>query len=976
MNIKHNRNSSIFFMTIVIGLFFTMLYYTYSSYVKYDKQADELEEIVLIEKINSTLNDIDKERTYSAIYMGTNHKEDLQRLKESRELVNRKIDDISKLLSLNNIYTIHKPVITNISTTLSYSRDRVNVLSMNYNHILFENYIDKVVEPLMGILNHLTEESSLSKDYFQFVLDNENIYSEKSFISFILSGQKVMNNKDLTKWETIIDKDSTTKANLNNLRGKILIGSVSGKYDISLKDWINTNIQKINDIKKREQLAILEVQNTINNKLESSKYTLIQYALLSITFLTIFIMILYLYTKSAKDSRFLIDTLSDLESDLNANQREEIKRVLKKKDTLAIYKFLVNAIKEPNRAKDHFLANMSHEIRTPLNGIIGFTNILKETELKEDQQEFLSIIEESSNNLISIVNDILDFSKVASGKIEIENIAFNVMEKFEVSIDSYAAKAAQKNINLNLMIDPNLPMELMGDAPKISQVIINLLSNAVKFTDEGGVIDIIIEQLFEDDNVVKLKFSIKDSGIGMSLEQQAKVFDAFSQADVSTSRKFGGTGLGLTISKKFISLMGGELELTSKEGEGTTFFFSLSLKKSPNSSQRETLGLTNINAIYVTRPDKAWMSDNIKSYIEYNGANFRTVNYVDVLAMKRSELADILFIDHQYIEDEGIIESLLELDTKTIFISTTEIESCKCPLKKKISKVIYKPMNFSKTVRSLTTINKKVVPENSNIEEINNISSTSIFTNISALIVEDNVINQKLLDRILSNFDIDVTIASNGLEAVDLRQKNSYDIIFMDIQMPVMDGVEATKKIIEYEKENNLTHIPIVALTANVLTSDRNKYLESGMDEYLKKPIDVADLTTIIEEYFPIEEIRKSMPVNIENNFNSNVILYKETPLTAKIYTAVLNNLGYHVDMYSSANEFIENIEKQTYKFALFDSMPFKNINSENFVVELIRDSGATPIAFVDKKDENTYCETLNSVGHANEISEKLLAYV
>ena len=324
----------------------------------------------------------------------------------------------------------------------------------------------------------------------------------------------------------------------------------------------------------------------------------------------------------------------------------------------------------------------------------------------------------------------------------------------------------------------------------------------------------------------------------------------------------------------------------------------------------------------------------------------------------------------------SLLLSLLDLDTKIILISTTEIESCKCSLKDKISKVIYKPINFSKTVRSLKSINKEPVPIDSDIEKIDNISSTRIFTNLSALIVEDNIINQKLLDRILSKFDITVTIANNGLEAVNLRKENSYDIIFMDIQMPIMNGVEATKKIIEYEKDEELTHIPIVALTANVLTSDRNKYLESGMDRYIKKPIDVAELTTIIEEYFPIEEIRNSMPINIKDNFNSNVILYKETKLTAKIYTAVLNNLGYSVDMYSSANEFIENLEKQSYKFALFDATPFKTINSESFVVELIRDSGATPIAFVDKRDDSTYCETLNSVGHANEISEKLLACV
>ncbi|HIM93658.1 MAG TPA: response regulator, partial [Campylobacterales bacterium] len=721
------------------------------------------------------------------------------------------------------------------------------------------------------------------------------------------------------------------------------------------------------------------VKKSIEDKLSTIKYKIIKYLLASFALFIIILILLFSYQKNMQNSRLLIDTLSDLETDLDEQQREEIKKVLSQNDTIAIYRFLVNAIKEPSRAKDHFLANMSHEIRTPLNGIIGFTNILKETELKEDQQEFLAIIEESSNSLISIVNDILDFSKVASGKVEIENISFNVMDKFEASIDSYAAKAAQKNIDLTLLIDPTLPTELMGDATKISQIIINILSNAVKFTQDGGRVDIVIEKLVELDDSVELKFSIKDSGIGMSQEQQDKVFDAFSQADISTSRKFGGTGLGLTISKKFVSLMGGDLELISKEGEGTTFFFSLDLKKSPNSISREVQNFSHLHAVYVTIPNREGSIHNLKTYIEYNGADFKTEDYEDILAMKKSDLPDILFIDHQYINDEEIIASLCTLDTKRILMSTSEIEKCDCEIKNNVSKILYKPINFSKTVRSLnivkSNIKNKIIAEE--VAEVNDIVSTRVFKDISALVVEDNIINQKLLKRILGNFDITVTIATDGLEAFNMRKEYDYDIIFMDIQMPIMDGVDSTKKIIEYEKFNGLSHVPIVALTANTLESDKKRYLEIGMDRYLKKPVNVADLMVIIEEYFPIKEIRDTIPlydnIGIEEGIKHKIILYKETELTGRIYAAVLNNLGYSVDVYSSTDNFLKDIDKSDYKFALFDAKPFRAINSENFVVELIRDSGATPIAFVEQKSECEHCETLNSVGRANEISEKLL---
>ena len=988
MKIRNNRSSSLLLIVIVAGLFLVLLYHTYLSYSEYKDKSHTINHIVLVEKIDAVLSNIDKERTCSAIYMGTNHKIDLKEVEKYREIVDSGLEEIFGLLAKDKNFSTHQSDIRDISSSLVYARSRVNVLSMNYHHILFENYVSKIVEPLMRVLDHLTKSSSIPSSYFQLLLEKENLYAEKSFISFVLSGQKVMNYQDLLKWEEIIGKDTLTNVGSNqltHLRGEIFIHSSVGKYIVSLEQWIAVNNKKNDIIKKRESNILSDVKHGLEDNLSNLKYRAITYLSAAIALFIILIILFFLYNKNVQNNRLLIDTLSDLESDLDEKQRAEIKKVLKQNDTLAIYRFLVNAIKEPSRAKDHFLANMSHEIRTPLNGIIGFTNILKETDLKEDQQEFLAIIEESSNNLISIVNDILDFSKVASGKVEIENIAFNVMEKFEASIDSYAAKAAQKNINLNLMIDPNLPTELMGDATKISQVIINLLSNAVKFTDEGGSVDIIIEQISERNNTVRLKFSIKDSGIGMTLEQQEKVFDAFSQADASTSRKFGGTGLGLTISKKFVSLMGGELELESKENEGTTFFFLLDLEKSASSIKRETFDFAHLNTVYLTVPNREGMSDNLRVYIEYTGAKFKTESYITLLEMRKEDLPDIIFVDHHYINDERIISSILELDTKTVLITTAEIEKCNCDIKDKISKVLYRPINLSKTIRGLKSGNSKTKDNirNDNIQkdklvEVNDIKSNRVFTDISALVVEDNIINQKLLKNILSNFDIKVSIANNGKEAFNLFMENKYDIIFMDIQMPVMNGVESTQNIIKYEKINNLIHTPIVALTANTLPSDREKYIEIGMDKYLKKPIDVSDLTAIIEVYFPIKEIRDSMPppnrvVGEKETPAPSVILYKETELTAKIYKAVLNNLGYSVDMHSSINQFLDGIEKRNYKFALFDAKPFRTINSENFVVELIRDSGATPIAFVEKDGETNYCETLDYVGHANKISEKLL---
>jgi len=981
MKIKNSRIFSTIFMVIVAGLVSVLLYYTYLSYSGYRERNKNLEDILLIDKIDRILDILDSERVCSAIYMGTKEKNDLITLKRSRVELDIELETLRVFLEKNRPLSLYKVAIDEILKDLYYTRTRVDSLSSDYQNTLYEKYFKKVAKPFMNLVYKVVKNSSMTDtepllDYFELRKLKENLSTEKSFISFILSSSTEMTHQDLFLWEDFLNSDIIEDRVLQNLRGEIFLNSDNGKYLVSVQVWIDSIQKKIDKIKGRQQIFLVKSKEYVDSKLSVAKQQTIKYMAASIALLIILSILIYLFYSNIKNSRMLTDTLSELEADLDEKQRREIKKVLKQNDNIAIYKFLVNAIKEPSRAKDHFLANMSHEIRTPLNGIVGFTNILKETELQEDQKEFVHIIEESSNNLIHIVNDILDFSKVTAGKVELENIPFNIMEKFEATIDSYAVKAAQKNINLNLFIDPELPVELIGDGTKISQIIINLLSNAVKFTDKNGEISISIKQVSQTDDYIKLKFSIKDSGIGMTKEQQSKIFDAFSQADVSTSRKFGGTGLGLTISSKFVSLMGGKLEVSSVVGEGTTFFFSLDLKETKEIKERAIPKFNNLNTAYITIPNKESNHKNLQTYIEYIGVDFTTYSYQEVVDMEASLLPNILFIDHQYIDDEKIIESIIALDTKTVLISTAEIEKCNCPIKDEISKIIYKPLNFSKTLRALNIVKTKNSTIEQKLTEVDDIISHKVFKNISALVVEDNIINQKLIQNILSNFDILVALASNGAEALKLRKENNYDIIFMDIQMPIMDGVEATEKIIAYERVNQLEHVPIVALTANTIQSDKERYLSVGMDRYLKKPIDIAELTTIIEEYFPIDEIRDSMPLDnqlhVVGNEKSKIILYKETELMAKIYTAVLNNLGYSVDMYCLADKFLEQLDNKEYKFALFDAKPFKAVNSDNMIVELIRDSGATPIAFVERDNTTNYCETLKPIGHANEISNKL----
>jgi len=485
---------------------------------------------------------------------------------------------------------------------------------------------------------------------------------------------------------------------------------------------------------------------------------------------------------------------------------------------------------------------MSHEIRTPLNGILGFTQLLKETNMTEEQNEFLTVVEKSSEHLLNIVNDILDLSKIKAQKIELENIDFDPIESFEATIESYAAKATEKNIDFNSFFDPTLPTLLKGDPTKISQVIVNLISNAIKFTSNNGEINVSLEKLTENNKEVKVKFSVSDSGIGVTKEQQKKIFEAFSQADVSTSRKYGGTGLGLSISGKLIDLMGSELKIKSVKDEGSTFYFTLTLQKPEKATSRvvDDMSLCTVGILDPHIEEKYYINKNLEAYINYTGAKIKHYTDESLLSIhNKSELPDILFIDHKFRYRGGELENFLNIECKIVIMTTGDQKRNLMRYKSSIDKILYKPVNFTKTLKALS--DKEDSLENKS--QIN-------FQNIHVLVAEDNLINQKLIINVLNGIGVEVSIAKNGQEAVEHRIHNNYDMIFMDIQMPVMGGMEATVKILSHERHNGEKHIPIIALTANALSGDKEKYLGAGMDGYLSKPIELDALRDIFREYF------------------------------------------------------------------------------------------------------------------------------
>jgi len=872
---KALKNKTILNITtiIVIILLGITSYYTYLSYKKYDIEKNSIKVSSFIYEIEFTLSKLEQERMASVEYLVTLKDTSYQKLEKSRLTVDISLKKLEILLKECSRYNVSfGNYINSIRDELKLAREEIDDVGKKHESIFFNAYHTKVFAIFSEILNNLSLVEK-SKDiraylsiYEKYTALRENSLLEHLGISYALMSSQKMSDLDISLWKQLISEDTLPRFNrlsdkdiILTLKGIVLedeYSSVLAKdremilYEAKVGDYSVSRIGWQNHMNKKMDY-IIKSQSLIQNKIEENdEWSLMQSMAIVLSFAFVTLLLLYMFFKLTsmyfvkyKNSSISEETLRDIALVFNAEQQKEITRLIKDGKVDHIYKFLIKAIKDANQTKDLFLASMSHEVRTPLNGIVGFTSLLKESDNKEEQAEFISVIEKSSVNLLNIVNDILDLSKVKAQKIELESIEFDPISTFESAVESYAAKAAEENIDFNIFLDPALPTLLMGDPTKMSQIIVNLVSNAVKFTPKNGEVNVNIEKLSDKNDEVEIKFEVSDTGIGITKEQKKNIFEAFTQADVSTSRKYGGTGLGLSISGKFVELMGGKLSIWSEKDKGTTFYFTLRLIKPKSAQKRVVEDMRNIT-VGVLDPHhngEYHVNKNLDTYIRYTGA--KIIHYKDetLLAIKgSSKLPDILFIDHSFRYRRDEIQKFLGFKTKTVVISTGEQKETLKLYKSKIDKIIYKPVNLTKTLRAL-----------SSKEEKQETQKVVTFRGIHVLVAEDNRINQKLILNVLNRLGIEVTIANNGQEALDKRKEYDYDMIFMDIQMPVMGGMEATGNILSFERSNGKEHIPIMALTANAVAGNREEYIGAGMDGFLSKPLELDKLNAVLQEYFP-----------------------------------------------------------------------------------------------------------------------------
>ncbi len=551
---------------------------------------------------------------------------------------------------------------------------------------------------------------------------------------------------------------------------------------------------------------------------------------------------------SLADASQAINVLRDKNKELETTRRNLELEIVQRRNA-----------EKASRAKSEFLANMSHEIRTPMNGIIGMIELIIGTELSEIQRSYLDIARTSAESLLQILNDILDFSKIEASKLTLEKVEFSLRDCLGDAIKSLVMLAKARDLELACQLDADIPDIIVGDPGRLRQVVVNLVGNAIKFSHNGVVI-VGVHATSRTDNSIGLHFSVQDNGIGIPRDRQKVIFEAFSQADASTTRKFGGTGLGLAICSRLVGLMNGTMGLDSEPGQGSIFFFDVTFPLGCNQKPVPPATLADLAGLRVLIIDDLQVNRDICSEItKFWGMEPTSTASVTgtrslLAAAAPEETWDLVLVDQIMPDGKGHeLASEIRKHPATagapiiLLTSGMSVGDADATGQRNIDATLFKPVKQSELLSCiLKALGKATLRETQELD-IQTFAEEGAVGPLRILLAEDNAVNQLLARKLLQGLGHEVVVAADGQEALEYLAAQTCDLVFMDVQMPRMDGYEATKKIRAKEKAEGAPRLPIVAMTANALQGDRERCLEAGMDDYVAKPISRRSLVEVID---------------------------------------------------------------------------------------------------------------------------------